>query len=654
MNAGRLTIDLLWQCLCPSWTWIPTKHTARALVQGRRPAIPRLNAPRVARGKSDAEIRRYQNMSRNDGGMQAVLSPFGKSVAPQPSPVKPRRTIESRDAATSIDYSQEPTQYLYNHLRGAAIDGKVTLCRYIAEMLVKERKEKPSLPLYNTLILSNIGYEQGAAWRVAELLDDLEKDGLQPDIGTCHAALKVLSVHVDHLLRNDILHYMSRRWYQLSEDGAHDVAAGLLREGLFEQGVERLDVMRREGMRIQGWLLDMAVYILCEASEISEAYRIMRHRVDTGELNLSRGLWLFFLDKASDARHHAATTLAWNAQVNQNFINPSSGICLNVLATASQAADAVMATDVFTNLSRRGTTFKPIHYELLINTYLSQDEPDIQRALSILTIMALEKLEPTPAETRSLYMYMRDIPGLLPQALSVLHELHEQGRRIPIAALNLLIECYVDQSNLADALKLYKQIHTFVPISEGAKKTFANIETFNLLLKGCRRVDPPDEHQASFLVSELLALRIKPTALTYDRLILLFVQAGLSSIQRATDAEDSASRTKLQARGTELLDWSFRHFADMRPLGWLPRFGTLEKLSVALAEVGDAHSWDVLQVAEDNADSIDGWVMKGGAVRRSVEKAWATSGGDDGMDREGGSRDAGDDRSGQDEVDRPA
>ncbi|KAK3713649.1 hypothetical protein LTR37_008343 [Vermiconidia calcicola] len=588
-------------------------------------------------------------MSRNDGGMQAVLSPFGESVPPQPSPVKPRRTKDIRDAATSIDYSQEPTQYLHNHLRGAAIDGKVTLCRYIAEMLVKGRKERPSLQLYNTLILSNIGYEQGAAWRVAELLDDLEKDGLQPDIGTCHAALKVLSVHVDHLLRNDVLHYMSRRWYQLSEDGAHDVAAGLLREGLFEQGVERLDIMRREGMRIQGWLLDMAVYILCEASEVSEAYRIMRQRVDTGELNLNRGLWLFFLDKASDARHHAATTLAWNAQVNQNFLNPSSGICLNVLATASQAADAVMATDVFTNLSRRGTTFKPIHYELLINTYLSQEEPDIQRALSILTIMALEKVEPTPAETRSLYMYMRDKPGLLPQALSVLHDLHDQGRRVPIAALNLLMECYVDQSNLADALKLYKQIHTFVPISEGAKKTFANIETFNLLLKGCRTVEPPDEHQASFLVSELLALRIKPTALTYDRLILLFVKAGLSSIQRATGMEDPASRTKLQARGTELLDWSFRHFADMRPLGWLPRFGTLEDLSVALAKAGDAHCWDVLQVAEDNADSIDGWVMKGGQVRRNVEKAWATSGGDGRTDQES---DAGDDRTGQDEVER--
>jgi hypothetical protein len=531
-------------------------------------------------------------------------------------------------------------------MRGAAIDGQYHLCRFIAEMLVKERGEKPNIQLYNTLILSNISAGEGAAWRVSDLLAELEEDGLQADISTCHAVLKVLSVHVDHLLRTDVLDYMSRRWFQLTEDGAHDVAAGLFREGLFEQALQRLDKMRQDGMHVRPWLLDMAVYILCEANEIGEAHRLMRWRVDSDELNLSRALWMFFLDKASEMRHHAATSLAWSSQVNTEHINPSSGMCLNVLSTAAQAADAEMATEVFTKLSQRGTTFQPIHYELLINTYLAADPPDVKRALTILTIMALEKIEPSISETRSLFKYLREHPELIPKAEDMLRELHEQGRKIPIAVLNLLIECYVHQDNLAGALNLYKQIHTFVPLADGAKKTFANIETFNLLLKGCHRGlggDAPDEHQASFLVSELLALRIVPTALTFDRLIITFANAAQHKFTESAAIEDAEQRAEREAKGKELLDWAFHHFQDMQPLGWLPRLGTLKMLSLALAEVGDVRCWDVVQAGEDDAGEVDGCLDKGKFVRRQVEEFLSkrsTESSENGLSK-GGDMDAG-------------
>jgi hypothetical protein len=553
----------------------------------------------------------------------AYAPPPRPNDEPAPKEKKKKKQKPPVDSEKSIDYHNEPTPGLYNHMRGAAIEGKYKLCQYIATILVRDRHEQPNMQLYNFLILSNVGYSEGAAFRVMDLLDEMEKDGLSPDVGTCHAALKALAVHVDHLLRADILHYMGERWIQLSEDGAHDVAAGLFREALFEQAVNRLDMMRQEGMHIQGWLLDMAVYVLCEAGEIPDAYRIMRQRVDSGELNISRSLWMFFLDKASEFRHHPAIQLAWSLQVEPKYINPSSGMCLNVMATAAEAADAKLATDIFTHLSKRGATFDPIHYEMLVDTYLATDPPDLERALSILTIMALEKVEPAASETRSLFLYMRDKPYLMSQAVEIFRDLREQGRKIPIAALNLIIECYVYQENLKDALKLYKQIHTFGPITSGAAKSFANIETFNLLLKGCREANPPDENTASFLVSELLALRVKPTALTYDRLILLFMRAGMNNIEEATKVESTKDAANKKKRGLELLDWSFRHFSEMLPLKWIPRLGTLEDLSKSLAKVGDKRCWDVLQVAEDHSAELPGWSITGRFVRKNVEEAWA-------------------------------
>ena len=615
MTAARLVVDPLWQCLCPSWTPVLTRSASRWMRRPRRPVQRCLYLATPPRNKSDWVARKYAELalkSNHDTREDLILNPLYDTAS---FPAKEKAPSRKPPSTDEIDYAGRSTQYLYGDVRSAAIDGKAKLCRYLVEQLVRERREKPNLQMYNSLILSNISYNEGAAWRVSELLDEMQQDGLEPDSATCHAVLKVLSVHIDHLLRTEILEHMGKRWYSLSEDGAHDVAAGLLREGLFEQGLERMDNIRKEGMLVQGWLLDMAVYMLCEANEISEAFQIMSKRFDDGEMHISRSLWLFFLDKASEARHHSGTHLAWSSQANQSYINPPSGVCLNVLATASQVADAVMATEVFTHLSKRDTAFDPIHYELLISTYLGTDPADVKRALTILTIMALEKMEPTSNETRGLYMHLRDKPPLLSPALDAMRELHDQDRKIPIAALNLLIECYVEQSNLEEAMKVYKQIHTFNPITKGAQKSYANIETFNLLLKGCRTANPPDEEQASFLVSELLALRIKPTSLTYDRLILVYVHAGLHANSKADTAN-----------GQRLIDWAYRHFVDMRSLRWMPRFGTLEKLSIGLAQIQDEHCWDVLQSGEDNKEKVDGWDALGHLARRNVERAWEEAG----------------------------
>ncbi|KAK4553696.1 hypothetical protein LTR86_009194 [Recurvomyces mirabilis] len=552
---------------------------------------------------------------------------------------------------------RQPTPYLYTRLRTLAANGKTKETWDLVEMLLRDRKEKPSLQLYNALILSNTSHDDGAAWRVIEYLEEMAQAGLQMDSGTCHAILKVLAVHADHLLRADVLEYMRARWYQLADDGAHDVAAGLLREGSFEAALRKIDEMQGSGVVVQSWLLDMSVYMLSAAGEIGEAYRIMRQRSDAGELNLSRVLWYTLLDASSSHRHHACTAHIWNSQVRTSYIRPASGICLNVLTTASQAGDAVLATDTFSHLSRRGTAFTPIHYQLLTTCYLTTSTPDLKRALTALTIMALEKKLPPPsqAETRTLFLYLRDKPVLTASAFNTLLDLYKEKRKIPIAALNLVIESYVHQRNLQGALDVYKQIHTFIPgpstpASTTQQRPFANIETFNLLLRGCRVADPPDENLASFLVSELLALRVKPTALTYDRLILVFVQAGMHALDASAGSNsDSEAAATQRKRGLELLDWAFRHFTDMQAvsstsssttatatspsdidhdggeratLGWMPRFGTVERLATQLARVGDARCWDVLQVGEDRGGDLEGWEAKGKFVRRGVEEAW--------------------------------
>jgi hypothetical protein len=522
-----------------------------------------------------------------------------------------------------VDLSTVSTNSLYNRLRVAAAQGECYKTRQLVEFLVRERREKPSVEHYNALILSNVSADPGTAWRVHDLLAEMQQAGLQLDAATCHAVLKVLAVHPDHLLRTDILDFMRSKWMGVNETGEHDIAAGLLREGLFEQALERLDGMERQHMRVQGWLLDMFVYMLCEAGEVGEASTIMHGRHLGGELNLSRQLWHYFLDKASAADHLDGTLLAWKTQVNLGYLNPSSGICLNVLTAASRAGDAYLATAVFTHLSKRNESFNPLHYQLLIDAYLSASPPDLSRALNIITLMPFEKIQPTNWHTRSLFQLIKTSPELTHEALGHLRTLHGEDRNIPIAAFNVLIESWIHQRNLPEALKIYKQIHTFAPQNGKPQVTFANIETFNLLLRGCRTTNPPDEAQASFLVAELLALRILPTALTYDRLILVFITAAQTHLENAKNSATESDGEKSVARAKILLDWATRHFIDMQPLEWMPRFGTLEKMATLLARVRDTRCWDVLQIAEEVGEKrVEGWMEKGKWAWKNAEDAW--------------------------------
>ncbi|SMR63115.1 unnamed protein product [Zymoseptoria tritici ST99CH_3D1] len=659
MRPTTSAIDPLWQCLCPSWTQSSIPRASRALSRPRRTPQPcpaktqraLLSSTSRRRNQSHHEPAStlYDNLFRPQG--TSSFRPFGEPPAPAslpaPAPVPPssyskapafqpvrERTKANASSATlPSNLHLEETNVIYTRLQAFATDGQYEETRQVAEYLVRTRREQPNLQLYRALILSNIDSKKGAAWRVSEYLDEMAAEGLQMDVGICHAVLKVVAVHLDHLLREDVLDYMKKRWYNLTVDGAHDVAAGYFREGRFEQALLQMGKMRKDGMPIDRWLWDMSLFTLCDAGEIEEAYRTVRTRWDSPhETRIGTGVWWFLLDKASEARHYDGTSLAWQTHVKPGYMNPSSGMCLNVLATAAHAGDAALATEVFSHLSKRGTAFQPIHYELLISAYLAADPPDVTRALSILTIMPLEKLEPTLAETRSLFSYLKDKPALVGQLFNHLRSLHAQNRKIPIAVLNLLIECYVEQRNLQEALKIYKVIHTFAPMEQGAQKSYANIETFNMLFKACRTTSPPDEKQASFLVSELLALRIVPTALTYDRLILVFVEAAkhaLESVPASTSAavDDDifaarAATSAAQDRGKELLDWAFRHFLDMQPLGWMPRFGTLELLAVQLAKVGDERCWDVLQLAGDKGSEVEGWQKKGKLARANVERAW--------------------------------
>jgi len=384
---------------------------------------------------------------------------------------------------------------------------------------------------------------------------------------------------------------MRQRWFTLTQEGHHWVAAALFREGQLEMGLENLEQMNKHGFQTRPWLSDLAIYTLSENGEFDYAMQIIKDRMANGDLLISKSVWWHLLDHASSAFHYIVTCYCWKSQVNPGYLNPSSGTCLNVLTTAAQAGDVNLATEVFSVLGKRGTVFQAIHYELLLTTYLNADSPDLRAAFTVLTIMTSVKLEITTATTRPLLQHLLDHPKKAIEAFEILTSLNEANRPVPIAALNVVIEANAYNENLAQALIVYKAMHTFERQTRPQPhKPLANVETFNLLLRCAHHVSPPAYQTAIFLVSEMLALDIKPDTATYHRLILVCLKVGNH-------------------------EHAWRYFDEMDSLGFKPEPQTAHRLARQLALIGDGRCWDVLQRLQDHG-ALSSY------SKRGIEKAW--------------------------------
>ncbi|SLM33839.1 Pentatricopeptide repeat [Lasallia pustulata] len=472
----------------------------------------------------------------------------------------------------------------------------------LLDVLIRERHEVPSPQLYLALILANTS-PHGSPEEVSKLLQEMEESGIILDSAMYHAILKVLAMHPSYTFRSEILHEMlHQRWFTLSNDGWHDFVAGLIKDRQLEMALDKFEQMNVEGIRIQPWLHDMMVYVLCEAEEIDEALKIMRQRTSNGEMMISATLWYSFLDAASRALHLEATLYAWRKRVESGYLNPPSGICLNVLATASRHGNFRLATDVFRILGNRTYTFQLHHYEALLEAYINGY--DLRSALTLLCVMYSSGVPPTESSTRALFIYLRQKPFWPTKAFQILKELKDSKWDIPTPAVNCIIEACVHQNDLAQAIEHYKNLHTLC----SAGPTTA---TFNVLLRGCSQTARKD--LAMFLASEMLALNVPPDALTYDRLILVCLDADASYDTCNTD--------------TGYKD-ALRYLAEMKGMGWFPRRGTVVALVKTCCEVGDDMTWELLGEMERRGMDVPGleawleknWTGDEGAKARRLAK----------------------------------
>lgn len=473
---------------------------------------------------------------------------------------------------------------LYDELRRASGAGDYPRIREVLKILIKQRGIKPDRRHYQALLLANTNAQHGSPVEVTRIIDEMENSGMALDSAAYHAILKVLAVHPDYILRRQILEELRQRWFTLSNEGWHDVIVGLLRDKQLESAVETLQSVQQEGIRIQPWLYDMLIFNLCDVGEHDEALSLLQFRVENGEQLLSGTVWHYLLDSGSRVYHHQATLFAWRKRVGSSYLNPSSGVCLNVLETAARHGDFSLAADVVRVLGNRNQALKPYHYETLIEACVPSE---LRTAFTLLALMSSAGISPTVSSTRPIFLHLRQSARLADAALSVLRQASKQQQAMPAEAVNVIIEAYIYHGNFERAMDTYRTLHTICPSGPVTS-------TFNTLFRGCRS----RKDMAMFLASEMVALKIAPDALTYDRLILVCLE-GRS--------------------GPEDFEDGWRYFEEMRGAGWLPRPGTSMALAKQCCLMGDERIWQ-LRGDDYGEDGITN-----SAVQRLIDEHWQES-----------------------------
>jgi hypothetical protein len=260
-----------------------------------------------------------------------------------------------------------------------------------------------------------------------------------------------------------------------------------------------------------------------------------------------------------------------------------------MLNIAARHGDAQLAHDIFIFLEQQpGNTFHHAHYELLISAYVASN---LTSALTILSVMQSVNVIPNESTMRPIYEYITKSDELPTAAFTALRDLHTSGQPIPVAALNCLIEAALHFRDLTLALDLYKSVHELCVTGK------PNIETFNTLLRGCRECGDRKDI-ALVLAGEMLALKIQPDALTYDRMVLI-------CIRQKDDYEDG-----------------MRYLEEMKAQKKKARYGTLLVVVRRLTIEADERVHDVLDEMDGGSTEIGTMVR----LRKWVHDNWGLQG----------------------------
>ncbi|OHE91659.1 pentatricopeptide repeat domain-containing protein [Colletotrichum orchidophilum] len=517
MTGSRVVFDGLWRCLCPS---VDTQAAARLLnsqivpgkslaTRQRRHLVPFARHPAV----------RTQCRRHTTAAPSAVRAEGNLKLHDSDEPVQASAAQQTSDPEPVDDNLPDPNEQLRAAPLPAILDALQVLrgqprsfkkVATIITYLVRARGIEMSPNLYEDLIVAAADV-QGSAAFLAQLFAEMKRLQFTTTPSISHAALAALAVHPDYLLRNEILAAMKQSWTEVDASGQGHVALGLLRDGQIELAFDALETIIHKQVPIASWVYDVFIFTLAQHGFIDEAIKLAHSKVHSSDSETDIALWYMLLDSCAEAYHYEGTRYIWGRMLEKDREQLSDGVLLNIINTAARQHDFQLATGAAHLVTQRGGKLVAHHYEALLECYGGVG--DIASALRVLCIM-FKAISVAPyASTRPIYQRIKKEPESIDPALKTLTEL-VRNYKVPIAALNVIIEAAVETHGYAKALEIYQNAHKYTEATP-------NHVTIRYVLQACE-----DTEALKALVAENPELALKGDRTVFARVVYEYAVAG--------------------------------------------------------------------------------------------------------------------------------
>ena len=269
--------------------------------------------------------------------------------------------------------------------------------------------------------------------------------------------LQALTIHPDYLLRSTILDLMRKDWIEPTPDHRIHTALGLLRDGQYEMALDEVDDMHASDVPVPPYLHEILIYAFANLGFLDEAMTLL-HRRTSQDPTPRDDLLYFLLDACAAAYHHPTTTHLWRLAADK--VTPSDGTLLNVMNTAARHADPPLALEALRRLTDRRVQMSFHHFEPVVEAHAGAG--DIEGAFRMLCVMDSAGVRPGRGATRCLFSILRDRPELVPSCVEMLDKLRGDYK-VPIAAVNVLLEALVYADDLPSAESVLSKIPAITP-----------------------------------------------------------------------------------------------------------------------------------------------------------------------------------------------
>lgn len=272
--------------------------------------------------RKGAPITNPNNVEEDDRAVQiprehptsSQSDPSTVSFVPLSSYLEDDQAAEIEDPSRQIEFAFPPKSHpefdgvdlsLLHHKLQSLTKTKDSYVQIgeLVTYLIRNRGEQPSLVHYDALIRANADADLGSADVVRFLLQEMKDLGIGADSGLYHGVLQVLTIHPDYLLREQVLTNMKIRWFGLSPEGWHNYVVGLIRERQYEVAMDKLEQMHSDNITVQPWLYDIFMFQLCDARELDEVFKLLKHRWDDSSHEIHPSIWYYMLDSFTKAFH---------------------------------------------------------------------------------------------------------------------------------------------------------------------------------------------------------------------------------------------------------------------------------------------------------------------------------------------------------------